>query len=166
MEMEILYFMFGLVIVGIPVAVYFLIMNFIFAIWERPSGWAVICWLITHVSLVATLFWCYFCQFIPDAVSDAYDVSFIAALVLCTISSFISIRARSIICPNCHSWNKFTTKKVDVEHYVSTENIQRNVYNKRGDRIGYFDDTVDVNRVRRHGQFKCKKCGATFNQTY
>ena len=165
-EMNIFYFILGFIIVGIPTVVYFFIINFVFnMIWEHPSGRGVVCWLVAHASVVAGLYWCYFHQFIPEAVSDTYDICFIITLSLCVIFFFYIFRQCAIVCPNCHTWNRFTTINVDREHYVSRETVRRDVYNNRGQVIGGFDDVVDVNRVRRHGKYKCDHCGTVFNQT-
>ncbi len=165
--MEVLYFIFTGLVVGIPICLYFLIVvHASRRLWKHRIGALGMIGLLLAFAILPIVLLCYLHQFVPDVANGAYVVWAICSMLIGLLGSFFSMRDETIICPNCHSWNKFTTKKVDVEHYVSTENIQRNVYNKRGDRIGYFDDTVDVNRVRYHGQFKCKKCGATFNQTY
>ena len=66
------------------------------------------------------------------------------------------------ICPKCGKWYDATLLGVDQDTYLKEVDVQKDVYNNNGKKIGYINDTKLTRLTRYIGYYKCNRCGKEY----
>ena len=156
-----------MVVFGLVAAI---IRNIFFSNIYIPQKWADIgFWTLSFIGSLLG-FWLTFdiqasiYTFFTDEPVDVFNYSMysiIGTAIMVLISFIYSIKYIPI-CPKCGKWYDATLLSVDRDTYLKEMDVQRNVYNNSGKKIGHFNDTKLSLGTQQTGYYKCNRCGKEY----